>query len=45
MGSLMQRDELKTADGVRCVVLRGANKWFSAGHDLVDIAAFALNRG
>jgi enoyl-CoA hydratase/carnithine racemase len=45
MGSLVQRDDLKTADGVRCVVLRGAGKCFSAGHDLADIAAFAGKRG
>jgi enoyl-CoA hydratase/carnithine racemase len=45
MGSLVQRDDLKTADGVRCVVFRGASKCFSAGHDLGDIAAFAGNRG
>jgi enoyl-CoA hydratase/carnithine racemase len=45
MGSLVQRDDLKTADGVRCVVLRGASKCFSASHGLADIAAFAGNRG
>lgn len=45
MGSLVQRDDLKTADGVRFVVFRGASKCFSAGHDLADIAAFAGNRG
>jgi enoyl-CoA hydratase/carnithine racemase len=45
MGSLVQRDDSKTADGVRCAVLRGASKWFSAGYDLADIAAFAGNRG
>jgi enoyl-CoA hydratase len=30
--------DLKRADGVGCVVLRGAGKCFSAGHDLADIA-------
>ena len=42
MGSLVQRDDVKTADGVRCVVWRGAGTCFSAGHDL---AAFAGKRG
>jgi enoyl-CoA hydratase len=30
--------ELKTDDSVSCVILRGAGKCFSAGHDLGDIA-------
>jgi enoyl-CoA hydratase len=30
--------ELKTDDSVNCVILRGAGKCFSAGHDLGDIA-------
>lgn len=45
MGSSVQRDDLKTADGVRGAVFGGAGKCFSAGHDLADIAAFAGNRG
>lgn len=32
-------EALRDDDGVRCVVLRGAGKCFSAGHDLGDIAA------
>jgi enoyl-CoA hydratase len=35
----------KTADGARCVILRGAGTCLSAGHDLADIAAFAGKRG
>ncbi len=31
--------DLKQDDSVSCVVLRGAGKCFSAGHDLADIAA------
>ncbi|MCY4562914.1 MAG: enoyl-CoA hydratase/isomerase family protein [Gammaproteobacteria bacterium] len=31
--------ELKRNDAVECVVLRGAGRCFSAGHDLTDIAA------
>ena len=31
--------ELKRSDAVECVVLRGAGRCFSAGHDLTDIAA------
>ena len=31
--------ELKRNDAVECVVLRGADRCFSAGHDLTDIAA------
>ncbi len=31
--------ELRNDDAVGCVVLRGAGKCFSAGHDLADIAA------
>jgi enoyl-CoA hydratase/carnithine racemase len=30
---------LKADDGVHCVVLRGAGRCFSAGHDLADIAS------
>lgn len=31
--------EIRRDDSVRCVVLRGAGKCFSAGHDLADIAS------
>ncbi|QGN54287.1 enoyl-CoA hydratase/isomerase family protein [Novosphingobium sp. Gsoil 351] len=31
--------DLATAEGIGCIVLRGAGKCFSAGHDLADIAA------
>ena len=32
-------DELRLDDSIGCVVLRGAGKCFSAGHDLADIAS------
>ena len=31
-------EDLRTDDSVSCVILRGAGKCFSAGHDLADIA-------
>ncbi|MEM7327845.1 MAG: enoyl-CoA hydratase/isomerase family protein [Pseudomonadota bacterium] len=31
--------DLKKSDAIGCVILRGAGKCFSAGHDLADIAA------
>lgn len=33
-----QIESLRDDDSVRCIVLRGAGKCFSAGHDLADIA-------
>lgn len=32
-------EDLRTDDAVQCVILRGAGRCFSAGHDLADIAA------